>query len=120
MSNERHLRDRRRRRSPFVSFLHSYRIFFGALIFSVGTAIFVAIHLGFFSTLLIYIPLVVICVPALTILRHGLPEHACVAEAPTRALRALCRVVRVPPSRADVSHFGTLVVHESKHASPRP
>ncbi|KAJ7896972.1 capsular associated protein [Mycena leptocephala] len=67
MSNERHLRDRRRRRSPFVSFLHSYRIFFGALIFSVGTAIFVAIHLGFFSTLLIYIPLVVICVPALTI-----------------------------------------------------
>ncbi|KAJ6492771.1 capsular associated protein [Mycena vitilis] len=67
MPNERHLRDWRRRRSPFVSFLHAYRILFGAAIFSLGTAIFVAIHLGFFSTLLIYIPLVVICIPALTI-----------------------------------------------------
>ncbi|KAJ7108060.1 capsular associated protein [Mycena crocata] len=68
MPNDRHLRDWRRRRSPLVSYLHSHRIFLGAIIFSLLTAIFVAIHLGFFSTLLIYIPLVTICVPALAVL----------------------------------------------------
>ncbi|KAJ7735985.1 capsular associated protein [Mycena metata] len=57
----------RRRRSPFVAFLHSQRVLLGAATFSLITATFVAIHLGFFSTLLIYIPLVAICIPALTI-----------------------------------------------------
>ncbi|KAJ7302677.1 capsular associated protein [Mycena albidolilacea] len=55
-----------RRRSPLMSFLHSYRILLGAVLFSLLTAVFVAIHLGFFSTLLVYIPLVVICIPAFT------------------------------------------------------
>ncbi|KAJ7769665.1 capsular associated protein [Mycena maculata] len=62
------LRDWRRRRTPLVAFLHSHRIFLGAAIFSLATATFVAIHLGFFSTLLVYIPLVVICVPGLAVL----------------------------------------------------
>ncbi|KAJ6578654.1 capsular associated protein [Mycena vulgaris] len=67
MPDERRLRDWRRRRSPLLTFLHSHRLFLGAVTFSLVTAVFVALHLGFFSTLLIYIPLVVICVPALTI-----------------------------------------------------
>ncbi|KAJ7703928.1 capsular associated protein [Mycena rosella] len=68
MPEARQLRDWRRRRSPLVSFLHSHRLLLGAGTFSLLTATFVAIHLGFFSTLLIYLPLVAICVPALTFL----------------------------------------------------
>ncbi|KAJ7493591.1 capsular associated protein [Mycena latifolia] len=68
MPEERRLRDWRRRRSPLVSFLHSHRLFLGSITFSLVTATFVAIHLGFFSTLLVYIPLVTVCVPALTVL----------------------------------------------------
>ncbi|KAJ7447311.1 capsular associated protein [Mycena galericulata] len=68
MTDERHLRDWRRRRTPLASFLHAHRIFLGTVVFSLATATFVAIHLGFFSTLLIYIPLVVICVPGIAIL----------------------------------------------------
>ncbi|KAJ7092382.1 capsular associated protein [Mycena belliarum] len=68
MPEERRLRDRRRRRSRLFSFIHAHRLFLGAITFSLATATFVAIHLGFFSTLLIYIPLVVICVPALAVL----------------------------------------------------
>ncbi|KAK7055575.1 capsular associated protein [Favolaschia claudopus] len=68
MADRRPVRDWRRRRSPFASFLHSNRILFGSVLFSLLTSIFVAIHLGFFSTLLVYTPLVVICIPAFTVL----------------------------------------------------
>ncbi|KAJ7607574.1 capsular associated protein [Roridomyces roridus] len=66
--HQRHLRDWRRRRTPVVAFLHSHRLFLGSVTFSLATATFVAIHLGFFSTLLVYLPLVVICVPGVAIL----------------------------------------------------
>ncbi|CAK5265205.1 unnamed protein product [Mycena citricolor] len=55
-------------RSHLLAFLRSHRILFGFALFSATTATFVAIHLGFFSTLFIYLPLVTICVPALMIL----------------------------------------------------
>ncbi|KAJ7227009.1 capsular associated protein [Mycena pura] len=67
MLNERRPRDWRRQRSPFVFFLHSHQFFVGSLLFSLTTATFLAIHLGFFSTLFIHVPLVTICIPALTI-----------------------------------------------------
>ncbi|KAJ7054598.1 capsular associated protein [Mycena amicta] len=62
-----HDRRPRRQRSPLAAFLHSHRIFLISALFSLSTAVFVAIRLGFFSTLFIYFPLVVLCVPALSV-----------------------------------------------------
>ncbi|KAJ7211650.1 capsular associated protein [Mycena pura] len=74
-------RDWRRQRTPFVFFLHSHQCFVGSLLVSLTTATFLAIHLGFFSALFIYVPLVTICIPALTIfdqqLRFGLCATWC-------------------------------------------
>ncbi|KAF7343885.1 Aminotran-5 domain-containing protein [Mycena venus] len=109
-TDQRHLRDWRRRRSPFVLFLHSYRLLFGAALFSLGTAIFVAIHLGFFSTLLIYIPLVVICVPALTVFDAA--DYRNMRAWPKREARtvwALCRLVCVFATCADIPELWALL-----------
>ncbi|KAJ7271233.1 capsular associated protein [Mycena rebaudengoi] len=68
MTGSRRPRDwRRLRRSRLSAFFHSHRLFLGALTFSLVTASFLAVRLRFFSTLLIYLPLVVICVPALAL-----------------------------------------------------
>ncbi|KAF7291989.1 Capsular associated protein [Mycena indigotica] len=57
----------RLQRSPFAALLHSHRIYLLFSAFSLATAVFVALRLGFFSTLFVYFPLVVLCVPALTL-----------------------------------------------------
>ncbi|KAJ6553871.1 hypothetical protein B0H10DRAFT_1237880 [Mycena sp. CBHHK59/15] len=57
----------RRRRSPLLAFFHAHRLLLSALAFSCATAAFLALRLRFFSTLLIYLPLVTICVPALAV-----------------------------------------------------
>lgn len=55
------------RSSVVVTFLRSQTILLCILAFSVSTSIFLAIHLNFFSTLLIYLPVVAICIPLLVI-----------------------------------------------------
>lgn len=49
------------------SFLRSHIIVICILVFSISTSIFLAYHLKFFSTLLIYLPVVAICSPLLAI-----------------------------------------------------
>ncbi|KAF7321183.1 Capsular associated protein [Mycena chlorophos] len=56
-----------RLRTPLVALLHTHRIFLISVLFSLSTAIFVAVRIGFFSTLFVYYALVVLCVPAVTI-----------------------------------------------------
>ncbi|KAF7307980.1 Capsular associated protein [Mycena kentingensis (nom. inval.)] len=65
----------RRRRAPLAAFLHSQRILLISALFSLTTAIFVAVRLGFFSTLFVYFPLVVLCIPALTVFDAADAKH---------------------------------------------
>ncbi|KAJ7810286.1 capsular associated protein, partial [Mycena olivaceomarginata] len=107
-----------RRRSPLMSFLHSYRIFLGAVLFSLLTAVFVAIHLGFFSTLLVYIPLVVICIPAFTVVEAA--DYKSMRAWPKRRrvrfalCAAWCAFLLLAPT---YPVLGALRLHEPAHAA---
>ncbi|KAF9027415.1 capsular associated protein [Hymenopellis radicata] len=58
---------RTRNRHPISVFLREHVLLLGSLVFSIVTGIFLSYHLGYFSTFLVYLPLVSLCVPFATV-----------------------------------------------------
>ncbi|PBK85662.1 capsular associated protein [Armillaria gallica] len=60
-------RYRKHRRTLIATLLHYHPVLIACAAFSITTAIFFAYYLGYFSTFLVYLPFVTVCVPALAI-----------------------------------------------------